>query len=88
MANSSYSQDKLFCINFTRWKRNHIKAFLVSDQTLVFISSASQAKKKGFNSSSRLITWASKDQNEVDKLIGTFDVSPWYVEDGFIVLRA
>ena len=74
----------LFCINFTRWKQNHIKAFLASDDDLIFISSADQAIKKGFNSSSKLITWASKDQSEVDKLIKEFGITPWYVEDGFI----
>ena len=73
-----------FCINFTRWKQNHIKAFLASDEKLVFISSAEQAVSKGFDSNSRLITWASKDQLEVDKLVGKFGILPWYVEDGFI----
>ena len=74
----------LFCINFTRWKQNHIRSFLTSGEGLTFISSADQAIKKGFISSDKLITWASKDQSEVDKLIKEFGISPWYVEDGFI----
>lgn len=59
----------LFCINFTRWKQNYIKAFLTSDEELIFISSVDQAIKKDFNSQSQLVTWASKDQTEVSKII-------------------
>ncbi len=75
---------KLFCINFTRWKQNHIKAFLGSGQGIVFVSSAKQAIKKGFDSNSQLITWASKNQEQVDELINEFGITPWQVEDGFI----
>ena len=79
---------KFYCINFTRWKQNYIKAFLVSEtgvkNNLLFISSASQATKKGFDVDSQLITWASKDQTEVNKLVGQFRITPWQVEDGFI----
>ncbi|MCD5380681.1 capsular polysaccharide biosynthesis protein, partial [Candidatus Gracilibacteria bacterium] len=80
--------NKLFCINFTRWKQNHIKAFLGSvsaDQNdIVFVSSAQQAIKKGFDSNSQLVTWASKNQEQVDELINEFGITPWQVEDGFI----
>ena len=76
--------NKLFCINFTRWKQNHIKAFLSSAQDIVFVSSAQQAIKKGFDSSAQLITWASKNQEQVDELINEFGITPWQVEDGFI----
>ena len=76
--------NKIFCINFTRWKRNYISSFLKSDAELIFVPSAFEAIKKGFNSSSRLITWSSKDQSEVKILIKQFEITPWYVEDGFI----
>ena len=79
---------KTFCINFTRWKQNHIKAFLSSISTdkngIVFVSSAQQAIKKGFDSNSQLVTWASKNQEQVDELINEFGITPWQVEDGFI----
>lgn len=84
MIDSSQLPRNIFCINFTRWKQNYIKAFLASSDTLHFISSAEQAIKKGFSSSSQLITWASKDQTEVAKLAEVFDVIPWQVEDGFL----
>ncbi|MEE9328328.1 MAG: capsule biosynthesis protein [Cocleimonas sp.] len=74
----------LFCINFTRWKQNHIKAFLKSEGSVLFVSSADDAVKQGFESESQLISWASKDQAQVQQLVETFDISPWYVEDGFI----
>lgn len=79
---------KLFCINFTRWKQNHIRAFLSFDSknknTLIFVSSANQAVKKGFDSSSQIVTWASKDQEQVAALVDDFGIMPWQVEDGFI----
>jgi len=82
------SVDNLYCINFTRWKQNYIKAFLqaflIKNGQLIFINSAEQAIKKGFNSSSYLVTWASKNQLEVDKLVEQFGIMPWQVEDGFI----
>ena len=74
----------LFCINFTRWKQNHVKVFLKDDVNIIFISSYDQAVNKGFNESSQLITWASKDQSEIDKIVERYGVTPWYVEDGFI----
>lgn len=74
----------LFCINFTRWKQNHISIFLKSEGPVLFVSSATEAVKKGFDSESQLISWASKDQTEVNKLVDQFKVEVWQVEDGFI----
>lgn len=74
----------LYCINFARWKQNHISVFLKSDNKVIFVSSAKQAVKKGFDSSSQLVTWASKNQYEVDKLKEQYEIKPWQVEDGFI----
>ena len=68
--------------------QNHIKAFLGSTSAdkngLVFVSSAQQAIKKGFDENSQLVTWASKNQEQVDELIKEFGITPWQVEDGFI----
>ena len=75
---------RIFCINFTRWKQNYIRAFLRSDDELMFVSSAQQAIKKGFDSSAQLVSWASKDQLEVEKLVRQFETKVWLVEDGFI----
>lgn len=78
----------LYCINFTRWKQNHIKYFLRSEvgAEIIFISSASQAIRKGFNESSQLVTWASKSIDEINKLRDQFKLvnKVWQVEDGFI----
>lgn len=76
--------NKLYCINFTRWKQNYIKAFLDYENRLVFVSTAHHAIKSGFNSTSQLVTWASKEQTEVNKLAEQFNVKVWQVEDGFI----
>ena len=73
-----------FCINFTRWKQNYIAAFLSNKNETVFVSSADEANIKGFNESSQLITWASKDQTEVIKIANKWGGVPWYIEDGFI----
>ncbi len=73
-----------FCINFTRWKQNHVRKFLAISENIIFVSSAEHALKKGFNASSQLITWASKNQEQVNKLVREFGVASWQVEDGFI----
>ncbi len=78
------NNQRLFCINFTRWKQNYIRAFLGSDGEVLFISSVTQAIKKGIRADSRLVSWASKDQSEVNKLVAQFNCSVWLVEDGFI----
>lgn len=79
---------KLFCINITRWKKNHIKEFihasLAHKEELHFISSIAQAKKYGYDFNAQLISWSSKDQSEVNKIIKKWGGVPWYVEDGFI----
>jgi len=80
--------NKYFCINFTRWKQKHIHSFLKAysmDISLIdFITDISQADKKGFNSESQLITWASKDQTEVKKIAEKWGGVIWSMEDGFI----
>lgn len=80
------TNETLYCINFTRWKQNHIKFFLKSENDIEFISSASQAITKGFDRTSQLVTWASKDLGEIDKLSKQFRLEKkvWMVEDGFI----
>ncbi|KAG1707715.1 Capsule polysaccharide export protein KpsC [Nymphon striatum] len=44
------------------------------------------AIKKGFDKRSQLVTWASKDQDEIEKLSKQFQLEKkvWRVEDGFI----
>lgn len=74
----------LYCINFTRWKQRYIQSFLADEKELIFISSAAQAIEKGFNKGSQLVTWASKNQSEVAELISKFEITPWFIEDGFI----
>ena len=74
----------LYAINFTRWKRKYIQSFLKSFSPVIFVNSAEQAIEKGFSSNSQLVTWASKEQSEVQKLADKFGIQPWYVEDGFI----
>ena len=80
--------NQLFCINFTRWKKNHVHAFLLSyfdDQSQIeFVSNTSDAEIKGFNSKSQVITWASKSQREVTTIVKKWGGVPWSMEDGFI----
>jgi len=76
---------KLFCFGFTLWKRNYIRGFLQSpDNHIHFVTSATQALKKGFNRSCLIILWASKDKSEAKKLSQRFNVSIHHMEDGFI----
>jgi len=74
----------LFCINFTRWKQKYIHSFLEEYGEQVFISSAADAIKKGFDDSSQLVSWASKEQSEVIKIAQKWGGVPWFIEDGFI----
>lgn len=84
--------NKRYCIGFPRWKQNHIRAFLSTnvnaDDSAVFLSastsSAKKAIKKGFDKHSQIVTWASKNQKEVDILANEFGITPWKIEDGFI----
>lgn len=80
--------NKLFCINFTRWKQGHIFSFLNAyfevQPQIEFISNTSQAEKKGFNSQSQLITWASKSRSEVTTIAKQLGGVIWCMEDGFI----
>jgi len=76
---------KLFCFGFTLWKLNYIRGFLQSpDNTIHFVSSAKQAIKKGFDASSQIIIWASKDKSEAETLSRQFDIPVQCIEDGFI----
>ena len=75
---------RLYAINFTKWKQNYIRTFLFSYEDVIFVSSAADAVKKGFDSSSQLVTWASKNQNKVEKMLKKWGGVSWQVEDGFI----
>ncbi len=76
---------KLFCFGFTLWKLNYIRGFLQApNNKIYFVSSAKQAIKKGFNPSSQIIIWASKDKTEARELSQQFDVPIHCMEDGFI----
>jgi capsular polysaccharide export protein len=80
-----HTSGKLFCFGFTLWKLNYIRRFLQSpDNSIYFVSSAEQAVKKGFDKSSQIILWASKDKSEASKLSEQFDCPIQYMEDGFI----
>lgn len=80
--------NKTYAINFTRWKQSHIKFFLrthsLDKNEIIFVTSAQQAIKKGFDSNAQLVTWASKNQTQVDELINQFGITAWQIEDGFI----
>ncbi len=84
LQNKNQIRRALSCISFTHWKRGYIQSFLGKKNDLLFVSSISDATKKGFNSNSQLVTWASKNQIEVEKIIEKWGGVPWYVEDGFI----
>jgi len=77
-------ESQLIGINFTSWKRNYIKSFLQYEQELVFIASINEASKNNFNAKPQFISWASKDQSEVNKIIEKWGGVAWYMEDGFI----
>ena len=80
-----HTSGKLFCFGFTLWKLNYIRRFLQSpDNKIHFVSSSQQALKKGFDKSSQIILWASKDKSEAIKLSEQFDVPIQHMEDGFI----
>ncbi|KAG1661964.1 Capsule polysaccharide modification protein LipA [Nymphon striatum] len=76
---------RLFCFNFTLWKRNYINAFIKPlGDDLVFVRSVDQAKKMNINSSDQIVCWASKENIGVDKLASKLNIDVWNVEDGFI----
>lgn len=75
----------VYGFGFTFWKRNYIKRFLYAPQNqLTFVWKKSQALKRGFDSSSRLVVWGERAAAELNSLAAETKVPVWRVEDGFI----
>jgi len=75
---------QIYGINFTSWKKNHVRKFLKGKQIIRFVNSFDDANKEGFNKNSQLISWASKDQTQAKQITKKQGGVIWYMEDGFI----
>lgn len=74
-----------FCIGFSSWKHNFIRAYLRCPGNEVrFVSSASAAEALGFDRTSHLITWGGRGQDEALELVGRYGVPRWRMEDAFL----
>ncbi len=73
-----------FCVNFSQWKRDHIRVFLQGDVNPLFVNSLNEIDRIGFDENSKVLTWASKPLTQYDALLKKHKCNPWYIEDGFI----
>ena len=77
--------NKIYCFGFLFFSKNTIRKFFVNEKTtLVFVSSAKTAIKKGFNKNSGIASWGKRGEQEAQILSLQFGVDIWRVEDGFI----
>ena len=75
----------LFAIGFSAWKHNFIRAYLACPgNTIHFVKDAHEARRRGFNTDSKLITWGSRGSDAADELMGQFGVPRWRMEDAFL----
>lgn len=78
------NRGKLFCFGFSKWKHNHIRAFLQSpDNEIIFCKSARAAVRHGFDENATLVGWGARKKEDIDAL--KTDTTPvWRIEDGFL----
>ena len=76
---------KLFCFGFYSWKHGYVRQYLRSPgNEVLFVRTAGQAKRKGFNHESKLVAWGSRGAAATRELSDEYGVPIWRMEDGFL----
>ncbi len=81
------NQGKIFCFGFIQhfWKLNYVRAYMRGPgNEIVFVRDIAHARRKGFDSSCKLMTWGQRSKAEVAELSAEYDVPVWRMEDGFL----
>jgi capsular polysaccharide export protein len=74
-----------YCHGFTSWKRNYVRSYLrCPGNQVVFVRNAAQAKRKNFNSDSKLLVWGLRAKGDMQRLANEHNVPIWRMEDGFL----
>ena len=74
-----------YCFGILFFTRHTIATFLQStSNTITFVKTAKEALKKGFDTSSHIISWGRRGEKESHKLSQQTGVPVWHIEDGFI----
>jgi capsular polysaccharide export protein len=75
----------IYCLGFSRWKRNYVRAYLRSPSNkVIFVKKARQAERRGFDNDSRLLVWGMRRDEEARTLAERHGVPIWRMEDGFL----
>lgn len=75
----------LYCFGILFFTQYTIATFLQStNNTITFVKTAKEALKKGFDTSSHIISWGRRGEEESHKLSQQTGVPVWHIEDGFI----
>ncbi len=75
----------LFCVGFSLWKRNYASSYLKSPgNRIVFVRTAEEALRKGFDKNSRLVVWGVRDNADIKEMCENTGVPIWRMEDGFL----
>lgn len=74
-----------YCFGILFFTQHTISTFLQAPQNkITFVKTAKEALKKGFNTSSHIISWGRRGEEESHKLSKHTNVPVWHIEDGFI----
>jgi len=75
----------LFCFGFRVWKYDFVRRYLRSPgNRVVFVRTARQAKRKGFDRDSKLVVWGARCADATQALSEEFGTPIWKMEDGFL----
>lgn len=81
------NQGKIFCFGFIQhfWKLNYVRAYMrAPGNEIVFVRDVAHARRRGFDSQCKLMTWGQRSKEEVEELSEEFQVPVWRMEDGFL----
>lgn len=87
LQRATYQQNrgKHYCFGFSGWKRRFIRHYLKGPESrVVFVKSAQQAERHGFDDASRILVWGMKRAPGVEELAQRWSKPIYRMEDGFL----
>jgi len=74
-----------FCFGFSAWKWHYVRRYLESPEgRVVFVSRATQAKRKGIGADSKIVVWGNRESSDVRALAEEHGLPIQRMEDGFL----
>ncbi|HEY6722703.1 MAG TPA: hypothetical protein VI197_01695 [Polyangiaceae bacterium] len=87
LQRSAYVQNGVrhYCFGFSAWKRDYVRHYLKSPEgKVVFCRSVAHARRRGIDSSCRIVAWGKRKPPELDGLATELGLPIVTMEDGFI----